>query len=36
MQATKIELTTWRNGDYKRETLAECMAHGQWMRYLKS
>jgi hypothetical protein len=33
MQATKIELTTWRDGDYKRETLAECMAHGQWLRY---
>ena len=36
MQATKIELTAWRNGDYKRETLAECMAHGQWMRYLSA
>lgn len=34
MQATKIELTTWRDGEYERETLAECMAHGQWMRYL--
>lgn len=36
MQATKIELTTWRDGHYKRETLAECMAHGQWMRYLNN
>ena len=34
MQATKVELTTWHNGDYKRETLAECMAHGQWLRVL--
>ncbi len=33
MQATTIELTTWRDGDYKREMLAECMAHGLWMRY---
>jgi hypothetical protein len=36
MQATKIELTAWHNGDYQRETLAECMAHGQWLRYSKS
>jgi hypothetical protein len=34
MQATSIELTTWRKGEHQRETLAECMAHGQWMRYL--
>ncbi len=33
MQATSIELTTWRNGEHQRETLAECMAHGQWIRY---
>jgi hypothetical protein len=33
MQATKLELTTWRDGHYKRETLGECMAHGQWLRW---
>lgn len=33
MQDTRVELTTWRNGEHQRETLAQCMAHGQWMRY---
>jgi hypothetical protein len=34
MQASKVELTTWRDGEHTRETLAECMAHGQWLRWL--
>jgi hypothetical protein len=34
MQDTKLELTTWHDGAYKRETLAQCMAHGQWLRML--
>jgi hypothetical protein len=34
MQASKVELTTWRGGEHRRETLAECMAHGQWLRWI--
>ena len=31
---SQVELTTWQGGEMRRETLLECAAHGQWLRWL--
>jgi hypothetical protein len=34
MQSARLTLTTWSNGEKHTVQLAECMAHGKWLRWL--
>jgi hypothetical protein len=34
MQAARLTLSTWSDGDKHTVQLAECMAHGKWLRWL--
>ena len=34
MQASRLTLSTWSGGEKRTVQLAECMAHGRWLRWL--
>jgi hypothetical protein len=34
MQASRLSLSTWSGGEKRTVQLAECMAHGKWLRWL--
>jgi hypothetical protein len=34
MQASRLTLSTWSGGEKATVQLAECMAHGKWLRWL--